>query len=355
MKKGIDVAKANKTEAVAGTAVAELEQVRTSGLLDFTEGDAAAAGSLGIVMSGSLEERIGRAIYAFNSATRYAVEAGYLLLSVKKDVVHGEFEPGIEALGLTKQRAFELMRMAKFATALPADRRAEMLMLPKSKVLALAGADSAVIEDLLDAADGDVDLVSLSVRELRQRIRELEAKNTDLAVSRDTAAAERDGLAKQLRKRRQAAEDQDGGVPVVVADIRAEGADLLKKAELAVASLHPLGAEIAALGAHSEGVTWAQPTFRLVLSGLVALRLQIDGEIQRYVDAIDDAVGNLVQPPEALAFLDEAEVQALAEEWAKLTSLHAHEAALRAHERDSARPKGKGRPKAAPKASGAQA
>ncbi len=353
----MDVAKANKsdTEVVAGTAVAELEKVRTSGLLDFTEGDAAAAGSLGIVMSGSLEERIGRAIYAFNSATRYAVEAGYLLLSVKKDVVHGEFEPGIEALGLTKQRAFELMRMAKFATALPADRRAEMLMLPKSKVLALAGADAAVIEDLLNAADGDADLNALSVRELRQRIRELEAKNTDLAVSRDTIEAERDGLAKQLRKRRRDAEDQEGGVPVVVADIRAEGADLLKKAELAVASLHPLGAEIAALGAHSEGVSWAQPTFRLVLSGLVALRMQIDGAIQRYVDSIDDAVGNLVQPPEALAFLDEAEVKALAEEWAKLTSLHSHEAALRTHERDAARPKGKGRPKAAPKAPGAQA
>ncbi len=71
----MDVAKANKsdTEVVAGTAVAELEKVRTSGLLDFTEGDAAAAGSLGIVMSGSLEERIGRAIYAFTRplATRW--------------------------------------------------------------------------------------------------------------------------------------------------------------------------------------------------------------------------------------------------------------------------------------------
>lgn len=324
--------------------------VRASGHLEFVEADAVAAGSLGIVLTGSLEERIGRAVYAFNNATRYAVEAGYLLLSVKAEVEHGQFGDGIEELGLSRQRAAELMRMAKFATALPDDRRAEMLMLPKSKVLALAGADAEVIADLLDAPEGeDVDLASLSVRELRQRIRDLEAKATDTAVERDTAVAERDGLAKKLRRRERDAEDHDG-TPIVIADMRAEGAALLKKAELALAGLYPLGGELYALAGGDAVHDYVKPSLRLVLSGLVALRLQADGLIKQYAEALGDDAKKLASQPEALAFLDDTEIKTVAEDWARLVAVAQHEAALREHEREQARPKGKGRPSNPPKA-----
>jgi uncharacterized small protein (DUF1192 family) len=321
---------------------------RTSGDLSFGDADSAAATSLGIVLVGSIEERIGRAVYAFNNATRYAVEAGYLLLSVKADVEHGRFESGIEELGLSSQRASELMRMAKFATALPEERRAEMLMLPKSKVLALAGADSEVIADLLADAEG-ADLDALSVRELRQRIRDLQAETANVAVDRDTAIAERDGLAKQLRKRRRDAEDHDG-VPTVVADARAEVTELIKKAELALASMHPIGVDIVGLAAHSEAAEWVNPSLRLALSGLVALHIQTLGLIGQFSKALGEDVRKLQSQPDGLAFLDETEIKAVAEEWARLTALHQHEAALRAHDREQAKPRGKGRPKAAPEA-----
>lgn len=327
----------------------ELANVRTSGHLDFTPDDTAAAGSLGIVLTGSLEDRIGRAVYAYNNATRYAVEAGYLLLSVKAEVEHGQFEEGIEALGLTRQRASELMRMAKFATLLPADRRAEMLMLPKSKVLALAAADAEVIADLLDAPQGDeVELQSLSVRELRKRIRELEAKAVDAATERDTLAAERDGLAKKLRRRERDAEDHEG-TPLVVADMRAEGAALLKKAELALGGLHPLGVEVVGL-ASADAADWIKPSLRLVLSGIVALRLQADGLIAQYAKALGDDARKLASQPDALAFLDETEIKTVAEDWARLVAVNQHEAAMRAHERKQAKPRGKGRPEKAPQA-----
>lgn len=321
---------------------------RTSGQIEFTEADSLAATSLGIVLSGALDERISRAVYAFNNATRYAVEAGYLLLSVKAEVEHGQFAAGIEELGLSSQRASELMRMAKFATTLPEERRAEMLMLPKSKVLELAAADAAVIEDLLADAEG-ADLNTLSVRELRQRIRELEAAQTDTSVQLDTVTAERDGLAKKLKKRVRDAEDHEG-TPIVIADIRAEGAALLKKAELSVDALHPLGVELCGLAGTETAQGYVNPSLRLLLSGLVALHLQLDGVIKKFADALGDDKRKLASPPEGLAFLDDNEIANVAEEWARLTATHQHEAELRKHERKQAQPRGKGRPENAPKA-----
>lgn len=321
---------------------------RTSGALDFTEADTAAATSLGIVLSGALEERISRAVYAFNNATRYAVEAGYLLLSVKVEVERGQFEAGIQDLGLSSQRASELMRMAKFATALPEERRAEMLMLPKSKVLALAGADAAVIEDLLADEDG-TDLAALTVRELRDRIKDAEAQLADVAVERDTAIAERDGLAKKLKKRNRDAEDHEG-TPIVIADIRAEVAALIKKGELSADSLYPVLDELIGYAGHEQAGTWVHPSVRYALSGLVALRLQIDGLIGKAAAALGEDVKRLQSSPDGLAFLDEGEIKAVAEEWQRLVATHQHEAALREHERKQAKPRGKGRPEAAPKA-----
>lgn len=323
--------------------------VRTSVHLDCTEADTMAATTLGIALSGTVEERIGRAVYAFNNATRYAVEAGYLLLSVKSDVEHGQFESGIEGLGLNRHRASELMRMAKFATALPEERRAEMMQLPKSKVLALAAADPEVIADLLENP-GDVDaLGELSVRELRQRIRDAEAAKADMAVERDTAVAEREGLAKQLRKRERDAEEHEG-MPVVIADMRAEGAALVKKAELALSGLYPLGIEMFNLRG-SEGLEgYVTPSLRLVMSGIVALRIQADGLIEQFAKALGNEVRDLPNAPQGLEFLEPDEIQAVAENWARLVALDKHEAALRAHEREQAKPKGKGRPKNAPQA-----
>lgn len=323
----------------------ELQIPAPSGVLSFTDADQVAAQQLGILIGGALQDRISRAVAAYNMAARLAVEAGYLLLSVKSDLAHGEFDAGLVALGLSSQRASELMRMAKFATALPEGRRAELLNLPKSKVLALASADAEVIAELLE--DGDVtDLEGLSVRELRQRIRDLQAGHVDLSVERDTLEAQRDGLAKQLKRR--AADAEDAYVPMVVADQRAELAALVKKAELSVNSLYPLGVEIVNLTGHDEAGVWVEPTLRLGMAGLLSLRELLDGTIKKYADAMGESAKRLASQPDSLAFLDESEVGAVAAEWATLTATHQHEAALRAHERDLAKPKGKGRPKAAP-------
>lgn len=320
---------------------------RTSVDFVFTEQDASVAQSLGVVIAGSVVDRVARAITACNMAARLAIESGYLLLSVKDELPHGEFEAGIDAMGLQPQRARELMRSAKFITSLPEARRSEFLTLPKSKVLALASADPAVIEQMLE--DGDVsDLDDMSVRGLRLRIRELEAGTTDLAVQRDRAEADLKASEKKLK--RSLRDEEDAYVPTVVADMRAELAALIKKAELAVTSLHPVGVEIVNLRGHDEASEWVEPSLRLGLSGLLAVRELIDGSIKSFTEAMGESAQRLQSQPDVLAFLDATEVKTVAEDWARLTATHQHEAALREHERTQAKPRGKGRPAKAPEA-----
>lgn len=331
-----------KKQATGLTVVETGEVVRTVRTFDFTDADSTAALQLGIVIGGAIDDRITRAVVSYNMASRLAVEAGYLLLSVKTETEYGDFEARVEAMGLTRQRAAELMRMAKFATLLPEGQRAELLSLPKTKVMALASADPEVLQDLLEEDGGDLSM--LGVRELRKRIRELEADKANLSVDGDTLKAERDSLAKQLKRRSQS--EEDSGVPIVVLDIRAEAAALVKKAELALTSIYPLGVELAGLRGHDLAGPWVEPSTRLVLAGLVALQVQLAGLVVSYAESIDADIG--AEPPAELAHLQPSEVQAVAKEWAELTALHNHEAALRQHDRDAARPRGKGRPASAP-------
>ncbi|MNY11225.1 hypothetical protein D3C86_1442410 [compost metagenome] len=136
----------------------------------------------------------------------------------------------------------------------------------------------------------------------------------------------------------------------MVADIRAEVAALTKKAELSIDSLHPLLAELAGFGGHELLGAWVKPSVRLALSGMVALHIQLEGQIKSCAEALGEDLKTLQSQPDALAFLDAGEVKAVAEEWASLTTLHGYEADQRAHERKQAKPRGKGRPEAPPKA-----
>ena len=172
---------------------------RTFGELVLTDADAQAAAEIGVVMSGTLEDRIGRAVQAHNMAARLVVEAGYLLLGVKAELAHGEFERGIESMGLAPQRAREMMTTARFVTSLPADKRQEVLLLPKTKVLMLANADTEVLADLIDSPDSDV--YGLSVRELRARIKELEAEAGKRTKRLEAELDHRDAVIQKLKKK----------------------------------------------------------------------------------------------------------------------------------------------------------
>lgn len=304
---------------------------------EFEAADEAAAQQLGFALAGTVDDRLSRAAYSYNTAARLAVEAGYLLLSVKAEVEHGQFQSAIDGLGLPSQRASELMRMAKLATRMPPEKRADLLALPKTKVLALASADPEVIAEVLETDADEID--ALSVRDLRQRLRDTQAALADASVQRDTAEAELQAANKRLEK---GATDRADSVPLVVADLRAEVAALAKKAELALDAFGPLGVDIALL-IGTEASAWADGTMRLAVAALCSLRLQLDGVLTKYVKEVPDAA----QPSE-LSYLSKQEVVEAAKRYAELTALHEHEKALREWEAQQKRPRGKGRPSARP-------
>ncbi len=203
-------------------------------------------------------------------------------------------------------------------------------------------------DTLLDLAETIIAKHAKEKTDLSERVDKLEKDNTGIATRLETAENDRDGALKKLKRRNR--DEEDTGVPLVVADIRAEVAALVKKAELAVTSMYPVFVETYGLRGHEQASDWVDPTLRLALSGLLALREQIDGSIKSVVEALGEKASRLASQPDALSFLDESEIKTVAAEWATLTATHSHEEALRRHERDQAKPKGKGRPKNAPEA-----
>lgn len=314
---------------------------------EITDAAQALAHRFGLNLADAKETRVERAAQNMNRSMHSMIAAGLDLASLQADCEHGEFLALIEERGFEQRGAYRAISYTRFLLSRSDDEREQLLSMPKSKVLALASADAAVIDDLL--ADGsETDLDALSVRELRKKIHELEAARTDLSVQVDKAEADTAAALKKLKRR--ARDEEDTGVPLVVADIRAEVAALVKKAELAITSLHPVCVEAVLLRGNEQAGDWVDPTLRLALSGLLALREQIDGGIKGLADAMGEKAERLASHPEALSFLDESEVKTVAGEWASLTALHTHEEALRKHERDQAKPKGKGRPTKAPEA-----
>lgn len=319
-------------------------KLRTSAKLDFSEDDQAAAAALGLVVAGSPVDQISRAAMVLNTATRLAVEAGYNLLAAKAALQHGDFMAKLEEIGFSPYRAAEAMRRAKFVTAQPEERRAELLNMQPSKLLVLADASAEAVEELLE--DGDIDPANLGVRALRARVRELEKKAADAVVDRSTAEAEAESLRKKLAAQNH--QPAAGVMPVVIKDIRSETIALLKKAELSVESLVPIETELAGLR-WSAVDAWVNPSGQLLMAGLVALRLQLDGAIERIAEKLEMAAPSLKEP-DALAGLDKFEVVEIAGVYQGLIRSHEYEAALRQYERDQEKPKGRGAPRKAPKA-----
>jgi len=154
---------------------------------DFSEADANTAASLGIVLAGSADACIDRAVSCANAAAALWIETGFLMLKAKSEAGHGEFEKAIESRGMDIRRAQEFMRIAKFYTSLDESQRRKVFALGKVKVQALAAADQDVVDDLLD--EPDEYLSTLSVRGLRDEINALRAERNRIQTDLNTANA----------------------------------------------------------------------------------------------------------------------------------------------------------------------
>ncbi|MCU7371591.1 hypothetical protein PEC18_12210 [Paucibacter sp. O1-1] len=294
---------------------------------------------MNIDLSGSVDQRADRAADHMNMSQRHMLASGLLLGSIKADCAHGEFLALIEERGFEQRSAQRAMQYAQFILSRSESDRELLMGLPKSKVIALAGADGAVIEQLL--ADGGEHIESLSVRGLMERVRELEAEAVDRNVQLEAAEAELEAAEKKLKKSPTERADK---VPVVVAELRAEIAAQAKTAELSIGAFHTIGMDTVGLGA-AGAHDWADGTLRLAVAALQALRLQLDGLLAQYLRELPDGA-----EPTLLSSLTPLEAAEAAERFKTLLGVHDYEKRLRAWEREQEKPRGKGRPSTKPEA-----
>lgn len=316
---------------------------RPGGNLEFTDADAGVAQALAISLDGSMDMLVSRAVMSINQAALRAVEAGYLLLKVKTSVGHGQFLALVESAGLSTQRASEMMRMAKVLTMAPEAQRASLLEMPKKKVIALAGADQAVLEALME--DGADKIDALSVRELKAEIKSMKKALVEVQVQRDTAEAELTTVRKKLHGR----EQRDDGVPNVVADTRQEIAVLGRQLEMGVQSMASIAQDLDnELTRSVVPMTWIDASVRQALAAMASMVYQAHGVISKLMELTGE--GDALNVPALLAEcqLTMPELRELHEKWRGITQVHEYEKALRAWERAQARPKGPGRPMTKP-------
>ncbi|WP_322037221.1 hypothetical protein [Burkholderia cepacia] len=319
-------------------------KVSVSDNFAFTPKEAELAGVLGIDLDAPVADRLACVVDKVNRATRFVVEAGMLLLSVRAECAHGEFLPALEERGIPQPRAWELMSYAKFAAALPAAERDRVMALPKTKVLELAKADPEVLQDLFEDDAKFGELTALSVRDLRVALRDANAKRTDLSTRNEKLERERDRLQEELRVLREGRVKTGGDVPAVVQDIRLECAALHKKALMAVEDIGRLGREFLTTGLPEES-EWNTPVVRHLHGSLTALHAVIGGQIadmHRSFGALlsgEQSVLDTFSPDEATR---------CALEYRALIQEHDHEAKAREWEREMERPRKVGRPKNRP-------
>lgn len=316
--------------------VAASADVRTA--VSFGDPERSMARQMGINLEASADVRTEQAVFAQNVATYNLIQAGLLLSSVKDEMEPAAFEALLAARGLTKRRAYELMQGASFCARLPDGDRDEVLHLKKSKVLALASAEPEVVQAMLD--DDEVDIGAMSVKAMRERIRDLQAAVADRDVRLETADAEAKAAKKAAKK------DRASEVPAAIFDIRAEAVAQVERSRLAVEEVQALGRDLVNLVGVEGVYQWVDPTARLAITGLLALQVQIDGVLKQFKKAFE----LMDVKPAPMSYLTPVEVEEVAKRFADLIAVHQHEKALRDWERQQERPRGKGRPAAKPEA-----
>lgn len=309
---------------------------------ELTDAAMTLASQMGLSLDGDVASLIGDAAKKTNQALVLVVESGLMLLMAQEKIdserSESTFKEHLLSVGMPEQRAYEAMSMAKYVARLPNDQRQEIMLMPKTKVMLLAQADPEVVTDLFE--DESADIQALSVRELKQTIRDLKAKNAQSSVERQKAVAENEKLQRQLKEATKSRADVTDIVPAHVSDIRIETAALFKKAELSIDGIAHLNNEAVLLDDE-----WALSVARGNFAALQSLIAQAKGvaALLHKTFGADLDGDNSTQER-----LTQKELFKVATEYKELIAEHEHEAALREYERSLDKPKGKGRPKAAP-------
>jgi hypothetical protein len=239
------------------------------------------------------------------------------------------FVEWISDAGLTEQRVYECIRIAKFYSRLPAENRAKALTIGKKHALLLAALPQEVIDQ---AAESGNDLIQradmMTVSELKEEIKALQRREKNYE-------AELERFGNQI-KRLSEAKKRTTDFLLRTEDVREECMALQLGAELHLNSLKRIFEETDIQA--QEGTLQAEQVW--VVANTLAARAADLVEFIRArgpVDLPDRLMSQHV--------LTQAEAERWILDWPLIENRHNAEAALRKSRREDARPRGPGRPK----------
>ncbi|MDD2722211.1 MAG: hypothetical protein PHH47_12985 [Gallionella sp.] len=154
-----------------------------SSLLDISKDFAR---KITIDLSASIEARWDYAREQEERGKAHFAAMGLLLLSLNRDLAHGEFLPELERRGFDQRQAYRAMSYARYVFSQPKPQQMRLLEMPVTKVALLAQADPEVVEELMDGDDGEEKIESLSVRDLAVMVKNLK-RNFDTVNNKKLA------------------------------------------------------------------------------------------------------------------------------------------------------------------------
>ena len=274
-----------------------------------------------------------------NRSFAHAVRAGAAFWATQETLRETADDPAtfkswLHDRGLSEQRVYELISMAKFYARLPAGQREQVTKIGKSKALLLAGVPQQLMDEAVKSGRdviGDADM--MTVVELKEEVKALKKREANY----DAELERRDWLIGKLQKSRALVTD----FTAATEDTRAECMFLQGTCEASINSL--LRMYEAATSAHVDVPERELQIDQIwiTLHALVARGLDV---IARIRDEDIQPLPDRVLGPHALT---PAEAERWLIEWRTLEGRTQAEAAVRQQLRDDARPRGPGRPKKA--------
>ncbi|WP_209022512.1 H-NS family nucleoid-associated regulatory protein [Rhodocyclus gracilis] len=336
-------------QALATVATTERTEVETQGQSGVAEYDAAPSEASQQQLEVCLREFGFQAMTAqefiqsgvdyINQATVYACRAGVAFWAAQEALKSesessalgrtSEFKDWIAEAGLTKERVYECIRIAKFYARLPGESRAKALAIGKKHALLLAALPQEVIDH---AAESGNDLIGradmMTVAELKEEIKALQRREKNYEAQLERATHQVQNLMK--------AKTRTTEFLLRTEEIREECMSLQLGGELHLNSLRKLFDEVDTQA--PEGMLQAEHVW-IAANALAARALDLLDYLQaRAPEGMPDR-------PQARHLLTPEEAQRWLLDYPLIENRHAAEAAVRESRREASRPRGPGRPK----------
>lgn len=232
------------------------------------------------------EDYIEEGLRSYSRSGLEMARAGRCWQLAKDQIGHGGFMAAIEKAGVSGDHVQRAMQLAGFLGRLPEGEARKLASQPYTKVLALAKADPEVVDDLVQS--GEIDAVgSLSVRELRERLRKADRDQANLQTRLDTAENRARMLARQG-----AALQTEEDLPHFALIVRQEAMALTEQMGFCLDNLEAIAGEhLLQEVKHPEAAKWQPVAASTYWHALAAVHARAQVLLRRIEGTFEGAVG----------------------------------------------------------------